>query len=443
MRCKSLRLIVILFLYLGLGFWIQRLFHIKRLIDPEALLLKALEKNFSAEWSTKYTSELHLPGTNFNLAEWTKSKFEEYGFKSTIDTYEVFLSYPKNQSLTLIDGESTEVLFRALLKEDEIEEDKTSLGGTSSFLSYAANGNVTAEYVFANYGTIDDFNCLKLLGVEIKGKIAVIRYGKIFRGLKVKFAQENGMIGVLLYTDPSEDSGMTPKYGYKQYPDGPARQESSIERGSVQFFGGTDSAPGDPTTPGVPSKPGVERKTPYNSIGTIPVLAISYREVTPILLQLNGHGIRMNESNWRGELDEFDYWTGPNTDRKLILFNDQHYNITPIWNVYGELEGEAKDEVIIVGNHRDSWTKGGAGDPNSGSAALIELARALGLLKDSGFRFQRSIILQSFDGEEYGLLGSTEQGEYFAEELRKKAVAYLNMDAAALGTHLKLGRHLF
>lgn len=408
-------------------------------IDPQQVILDTLKDNFAGDWSKKYTAEAHLPGTNFGLVQWTRDKFEEYGLTASIDTYEIYVSYPESHELNLLDKDG-ELLYNAPLKEDVIKEDSTSSGDdlVPTFLAYGANGNVTAEYVYVNYGSKEDFEQLKKLGVDIKGKIAVARYGGIFRGLKVKFAQEHGAVGVLLYTDPGDDHGVTPANGYKQYPKGPARHESSVQRGSVQFLGGVGSAPGDPTTPGYASKGDVERQDPHDSIGKIPVLPISYREVKPILDKLNGHGVKAPKE-WRGELECFDYHTGPNPNVTLNLYSNQIFNITPLWNVYGEIEGEIKDEVIIIGNHRDAWIKGGAGDPNSGSAALIEVARALGALKAAGYKFKRSIILQSYDGEEYGLLGSTEFGEYAAKHLQKKVVAYFNVDVAVVGRFLGLG----
>lgn len=408
-------------------------------IDPQQIVLDTLKENLAGDWSKKYTSEAHLPGTNFGLVQWTRDKFEEYGLDATIDTYDIFVSYPDSHDLNLL-GQDGELLYKAPLKEDVIKEDSTSSGDdlVPTFLAYGANGNVTAEYVYVNYGSREDFEQLKELGVDIKGKIAVARYGGIFRGLKVKFAQENGAVGVLLYTDPGDDGGVTPANGYKQYPNGPARHESSVQRGSVQFLGGVGLAPGDPTTPGYASKGDVERQDPHVSIGKIPVLPISYREVKPILDKLNGQGVKAPKE-WVGELEGFKYYTGPNPNVTLNLYSNQIYNITPLWNVYGEIEGEIKDEVVIIGNHRDAWIKGGAGDPNSGSAALIEVARALGALKKAGFKFKRSIILQSYDGEEYGLLGSTEYGEWAAKHLQKKVVAYFNVDVAVVGRFLKLG----
>lgn len=407
-------------------------------LNPKEEILKSLKDNYAEDWSRRYTSEAHLPGTNFGLVQWTRDKFEEYGLDAEIDTYDIFVSYPESHALKLLDKHGS-VLYDAPLEEDEIKEDPTSVGEgrVPTFLAYGANGNVTAEYVYVNYGSKEDFEKLQELGVSVKGKIAIARYGAIFRGLKVKFAQEHGAVGVLLYTDPGDDAGITPANGFKQYPHGPARHESSVQRGSVQFLGGVGAAPGDPTTPGYASKGDVERKDPHDSIGKIPVLPISYREVKPILNKLNGHGTKAPKE-WRGELEGFHYNIGPNPNVTLNLYSNQIYNITPLWNVYGTIEGENKDEVVIIGNHRDAWIKGGAGDPNSGSAVLIEVARALGDLKKSGYKFKRSIVLQSYDGEEYGLLGSTEFGEYQARHLQKKVVAYLNVDVAVVGKYLKL-----
>lgn len=402
--------------------------------------LKALETNYAGNWSEKYTSEPHLPGTNYGFVEWTARKFEEYGLKSEVDTYDIYVSYPHEHSLKLLSSED-ELVYEAPLKEDELEEDPTSVGDdlVPTFLAYAANGNVTAEFVYCNYGTKGDFDLLKANGVDVTGKIAIIRYGSIFRGLKVKFAQENGAVGVLLYSDPGDDFGITPENGYDTYPNGPARNPSSVQRGSVQFL---SARPGDPTTPGYASKPGVPRADPHDSIGKIPVLPISYKEVKPILTKLNGYGKsaeKIGGEGWVGELSNFSYSLGPNPEYKLNLYSDQIYNITPLWNVYGTIPGKNPKEVIIIGNHRDAWIKGGAGDPNSGSAVILEIARGFNELTKLGWKPERTIIFASWDGEEYLLLGSTEFGENFAKQLQLKVVAYLNLDVACIGSRLEMG----
>lgn len=406
--------------------------------DYKAVYLGALESNFASNWSKVYTSEPHLAGTNMGLVNYTRDKFEEYGLEATIDQYEILVSYPKDHDLNLL--EDGKLIYKAPLKEDVIEEDETTSGDdlVPTFLGYAANGNVTAEYVYVNYGTKEDFEKLKALGVDVTGKIAVVRYGKIFRGLKVKFAQDNGAVGVLIYSDPGDDGEITVENGYEAYPNGPARQESSVQRGSVQFLGAIGAYPGDPTTPGYASKPGCDRVDPHKAIGKIPALPISIREVKPILAKLNGHGVKLTDDDWVGKLEGFDYYTGPSKKNELNLYNNQDFNISTLSNVYGEFKGEYDNEVILIGNHRDAWIKGGAGDPNSGSATILEMARALGELKAQGYKFKRTIRFASWDGEEYGLLGSTEYGEYASHHLKKNVVAYLNLDVAVEGDQLTL-----
>lgn len=395
-------------------------------IDGKETILKELESNHAATWSKIYTNTSHLAGTNYELVDFTLQKFRQYGWDTEIDTYETLLSYPIDHSLKLVDDKK--VIYMAPLKEDVLDDDPTTSGGVPTFLAYAANGNVTGDFIFANYATKEDFEKLKSNKVDVKGKIVIARYGKNFRGLKVKFAQEAGAIGVLLYTDPNDDTIQYPEH--KQYPKGPARNPSSVQRGSTQFLGGIGATPGDPTTPGYASKLGVKRKDPYHSIGKIPALPISYREIKPILEKLKGKG----EKLWENSLSAY---TGPSKDFSLNLYNNQNFTITPIYNVYATIKGSSAD-TIIIGNHRDAWIKGGAGDPNSGSAVLLEVARALGKLKDSGYKFKKTIILQSYDGEEYGLLGSTESGEYFSKKYQKNVVAYFNLDSAVTGKHLNL-----
>lgn len=408
-------------------------------IDFTETYLKALDINLASNWSKVYTSGPHLAGKGTYLANFTKDKFEEYGAVVEWDEYEVLVSYPVDHDLNLVNSKTGKVIYKAPLKEDVIDEDETTKGNDTipTFLGYGANGNVTAQYVYVNYGSKEDFLQLKELGIDITGKIAIVRYGKVFRGLKVKFAQDHGAIGVLIYSDPGDDNGITPAHGYKQYPKGPARQESSVQRGSTAFLGGVGSYPGDPTTPGYASRPGVERQDPSNAIPKIPVLPISYREVKPILKELNGHGVKLTDENWIGELEGFDYYTGPSKKHELNLYSYQDFNYTTLTNVYGKFVGENDDEIIVIGNHYDAWIKGGAGDPNSGSSVLLEIARALSELQKAGYKLKRSIYLTSWDGEEYSLLGSTEFGEYASKFLQKKIVAYLNLDDTALGPILE------
>ncbi|GMM32682.1 hypothetical protein DASC09_000070 [Saccharomycopsis crataegensis] len=393
--------------------------------------------NLAAKWSYEFTKAPHLAGTNIELANWQKKKFEDFGLCNVeTEDFDVYLNYPSKTSLKLIDANSDEIIYHPTLKEDQLDEDPTtnSPGLIPAFHGYSASGNITAKYIYANYGTVGDFQKLIDNNVNITGKIVIVRYGKIFRGLKVRFAQNAGAVGVLIYSEPSDDGEITVDHGYAAYPNGPARNPSAIQRGSVQFL---SQIPGDPTTPGWPSKgDDIHRVDPHHSIPSIPSLPISYSEVVTILKALNGHGLKFD--GWEGDLSEVNYNIGPNPDLSLNMFNLQDYKINKIFNVYGEIEGHLKDEVILLGNHRDAWIKGGAGDPNSGSATMMEIIRALHELQMTGWKPYRTIRFASWDGEEYGLIGSTEFGELYHKELQKKVIAYLNLDVGTSGSHLKL-----
>lgn len=409
--------------------------------EAETSFLDVLDNsNYARNWSLKYTQEQHLLGQNIELVNWTQEKFREYGLVDTkVETYHVYLNTPKDHALRLIEnGKET---YSAPLEEDALPEDPTSLNNTvPTFHGYSASGNVTAGYFYANYGRKEDYAALVAAGVDTAGRIAIVRYGEIYRGLKVKFAEEVGAIGVVMYSDPGDDGEFTPANGYKQYPHGPARNEASVQRGSVMYL---SYGPGDPTTPGYASHEGVKREDPHATIPRIPSLPISYREVLPILAKLNGTGLASSRlgSDWVGKLPGFDYSIGPSdleAPVHLNLFNDQEYGIVPIQNVLGTTPGILKNEVIIIGNHRDAWIRGGAGDPNSGSAAMLEILRALKELTVKGWKPYRTIIWASWDGEEPGLLGLTEWAEDHAKWINKNVVAYLNMDSAVSGHMLAL-----
>ncbi|KAJ5902698.1 Peptidase M28 [Penicillium taxi] len=397
------------------------------------------------EWSSYYTAGPHLAGKNLSQALWTLDKWKEFGVEdTTLATYDIYLNYPVDHRLALLkkSDDDTEVVFEATLEEDVLEEDSTSglPDRVPSFHGYSATGNVTAQYVYVNFGTYGDFEDLVNAGIELKGKIALVKYGRIFRGLKVKRAQELGMVGVVIYSDPQEDGEITEENGYEAYPKGPARNPSAIQRGSTQFL---SILPGDPTTPGYASKPGVERQDPHGSIPSIPSLPVSYKEALPFLKALNDHGPKSSDFNkyWQGGALGYKgvkYNIGPSPkDLVINLDNQQEYVTTPLWNVIGVIKGHIPDEVIILGNHRDAWIAGGAGDPNSGSAALNEVVRSFGMALKAGWKPLRTIVFASWDGEEYGLLGSTEWVEDNLPWLSKANVAYLNVDGAASGTNFR------
>ncbi|KAL5359729.1 hypothetical protein BJX96DRAFT_148986 [Aspergillus floccosus] len=411
-------------------------------------LLSILQNTPSAakerEWSSYYTAGPHLAGKNLSQAVWTQERWKEFGVEDTsIVAYDIYLNYPVDHRLALLkkSGDATEVTFEATLEEDVLEKDHTSglPDRVPTFHGYSATGNVTAPFVYANFGTYHDFQDLVDANVSLAGKIAIIKYGRIFRGLKVKRAQELGMVGVILYDDPQEDGDIIEENGYKAYPDGPARNPSAVQRGSAQFL---SIAPGDPTTPGYASKPGCERQDPHDSIPSIPSLPISYQEVLPLLKALNGHGPKASDFNewWQGGKlgpKGVEYNIGPSPDDVVInLYNEQEYVTTPLWNVIGVIKGSIPDEVVILGNHRDAWVAGGAGDPNSGSAVMNEVIRSFGEALKAGWKPLRTIVFASWDGEEYGLLGSTEWVEDNIPWLSHANIAYLNVDVAATGTQL-------
>ncbi|SCV04554.1 LAMI_0H17062g1_1 [Lachancea mirantina] len=448
-NCKTwIRRLLILTLIIVLGFWniASRICGLSRLLDGsnpiETAFLKSLETNLAGNWLEKYTAVPHLAGQGQELVNWTAQKFEEYGLKTEIEAFDIYLNYPLDNSLKLLSKQKngTKLEFQASLKEDVLAEDPTTDGDdlVPAFHGYSASGNVTGEYVYVNYGTKDDFKLLSEVGVSVEGKIAIARYGGIFRGLKVKFAQEAGAIGVILYSDPGDDYFQEAK-GDKAYPEGPARNPSSLQRGSVQFL---SQSPGDPTTPGKASQGNVTREDPSSRIPKIPSLPVSFKDVKPILEKLNGYGLdcsKFGGEKWIGNLPGFNYWTGPNPDFSINLYNNQSYDIRPIYNVYGNLTGTDPEEgYIIIGNHRDAWIKGGASDPNSGSASMLEIIRAFHELSVQGWKPRRTIIFASWDGEEYALLGSTEFGEKYSKTLSAQCLAYLNVDVSVSGKNLEI-----
>lgn len=413
------------------------------------ILLETPDSKKAEEWSRYYTAGAHMAGQNYSQVVWTKEKWEEFGVKSWINSYDVYLNRPVDHRLALLHKTENEgaagwkVAFEASLEEDVLDEDPTtgSKNSIPTFHGYSASGNVTAPIVYVNYGTYQDFEDLLKANVSLEGKIAIARYGGIFRGLKVKRAQELGMVGTILYTDPGDDGEVTEEKGLKQYPEGPARQPSSVQRGSAEFL---SILPGDPTTPGYPSKPGVPRAPTENVIPLIPSIPISYQDALPILKALNGHGPKAADLNsywtrnaglgYRG----VDYNIGPTPDNVVVnLYNEQDYITTPIWNVIGVINGTIPDEVVVVGNHRDAWIVGGAGDPNSGSAVMNEAIRSFGKAVKAGWKPLRTIVFASWDGEEYGLLGSTEWVEEYLPWLAGANVAYVNVDVGVRGKTFK------
>ena len=412
------------------------------------------------KWSQYYTSGPHLTGKNRSQAVWTQEKWREFGVASEIATYETFVSYPRDHRIALLqgsaDGEAGDVRklthgqegkdynvkYECSLEEDVLEEDPTTGldDRIPTFHGYSASGNITAQFVYANYGTKEDYVALTKAGVDLKDKIAITKYGKNMRGMKLKFAQELGMAGVIIYSDPGDDWGITEENGYLAYPDGPARNPSSVQRGSVDFL---SDLSGDPTTPGYPSLPGAPRVDPQWAIPYIPSHPISFRDALPLLRALNGHGPEVSDLQWeKGGLayKNVTYNIGPSPAGTVInLYNKMENAIAPCYDVIGVINGTIADEVVIIGNHRDAWIAGGAADPNSGTAVIDEVVRSFGVALAQGWKPRRTLVFASWDGEEQALIGSTEWVEQYLPWLSVSALAYLNVDVAASGPKLRLG----
>lgn len=377
------------------------------------------------------TAEPHVAGTprDRELAEWVRDRWIEYGLEGVeIVEHEVLLSYGDHVSVEMVEP----IRWRASLKEDPypVDPDTYNPDVGVPYHGYSASGDTTAEVVYAHSGNPEDYDRLLEMGIDIRGKVALVRYSVpySYRGFKVWTAQQRGAAGILIYSDPADDG-----YGKGPvYPEGPWGPESHIQRGAVVY---DFLVPGDPLTPGWPSLPGA-RRIPREEARTLPSILsvpLSYKDAREILRRLEGP---QAPESWQGGLP-FPYRVGPGPARvrMRVQMDDR---VRPIWTVVGRLWGdEVPERTVILGNHRDAWSFGGC-DPSSGTATLMEVARTLGELKDLGMRPRRTIVLASWDAEEFTLTSSTEWGEQFAEELRRNAVAYLNVDASACGPELQV-----
>ena len=375
----------------------------------------------------RLTAEPHIAGSkeDYATAIYVRDQLRSYGLSAELKEYEVWLNYPNTPTVLELITKRRQPLS---VKEAVVPGDPTSSNPkiTPLFNGYSASGDVTAPVVYANYGLPNDYEDLKKAGVDVKGKIVIVRYGNSFRGVKAKVAEQNGAIGCIIYSDPEDD-------GYMQgdvYPKGPWRPVASGQRGSVQYL---FDYPGDPLTPGKPAIAGTPRLKPEEAtdLTRIPVQPIAYDVAKTILSQLKGP---VRPRGFQGGLP-FAYHVGGTNDVKLRLKTDMDYKLRTIWDVVTRIDGnEEKDRWVVLGNHRDAWVFG-AVDPNSGTSTMLEVGHGFGELLKQGWKPRRTIILCSWDAEEYGLIGSTEWAEEMADQLRMKAVAYLNLDAAVSGPH--------
>lgn len=370
------------------------------------------------------TEEPHLAGSpeSKNVAEYINSSYREWGLNSELAEYQVYLPYPKSVTLTLVEPDSiTLSLEEPFWKFDKDSYDKKAV---TPFNAYSPSGEVTAQVVYVNRGLPEDYEKLEELGVDIKGRIALVRYGGSFRGVKAKVAEEHGAAGLIIYSDPADDGYMMGDI----YPQGPARPPDAIQRGSLLYI---FNYPGDPLTPGYAATKNARRlkHNEAKSLAHILTSPISYSQAKLLLANLAGPEVP--ERSWQGGLP-FRYHVGPGPAKMQIKL-EMEYQIRPIYNVIATLPGsEHPEQQIIIGNHHDAWVYG-AVDPSSGTATVMEIGRSLSELMKTGWRPKRTIILAHWDAEEYGLIGSVEWAEEHRENLMKNAVIYINIDSAVSG----------
>jgi N-acetylated-alpha-linked acidic dipeptidase len=392
----------------------------------EARFLAVPDAKLAEEHLRILTKAPHMAGTSEDkaTADYVAQKFRDAGLDTEIVEYKVWINYPLEISVdaTAPAGVEMHGPTREHVEGDAFQDDTRVV---MPFNGMSPSGDVEADVVYANYGTPDDFDKLEKLKVDVRGKIVLVRYGQNFRGVKVFVAQEHGAAGVIIYSDPADDGW---RRGDK-YPDGPWHPDTGVQRGSVGYM---FEFPGDPTTPGVasvPSLPDSQRTSPQQSaqMPKIPVTPLSYHDVWPVLQYLAGPD---SPREWQGALP-FTYHVGPGPV-KLKMHLKQDYHFRTLWDVIGRVRGsELPDEWVVAGNHRDAWVYG-AVDPNSGTAAMLESVHGIGELLKSGWKPKRTLVFGSWDGEEEGLMGSTEWVEQHEKELAT-APAYFNMDVAVSG----------
>ena len=399
--------------------------------DWEARFRDLPDPKYLRDTMQRLSARPHHVGSPYDKdnAEWLLAKFKEYGFDAQIETFYVLFPTPKERLVELLEPTH----FVAKLQEPPLAVDPTSQQTAEqlpTYNAYSKDGDVTAPLVYVNYGVREDYEQLDRLGVSVKGAIVIARYGRAWRGIKPKVAAEHGAVGCIIYSDPRDDGFFEGQY----FPAGPFRPQDGVQRGSVMD---TDY-PGDPLTPGVGATKDAKRLelSEAKTITTIPVLPVSYADAQPLLAAITGS---VAPESWRGALP-ITYHVGPGL-AKLHLVVKSNWDIKPIYDVIAKVPGsETPEQWVIRGNHHDAWVNG-AEDPVSGMSAVLEEARAFGELMKEGWRPKRTIIYCAWDGEEPGLLGSTEWVEQHDTELKQHAVVYINSDSNSRGFLFASGSH--
>jgi N-acetylated-alpha-linked acidic dipeptidase len=402
---------------------------------------QALEQRFDSmistadqlQWLQQMSSAPNHVGSPHDKAnaDFQLTMFKQWGWDAHIERFDVLYPTPISTTVELVTPQH--VVLGG--QEPAVAEDPSSANTAAAlppYVAYQGDGDVTAPVVYVNYGMPADYDALEQRGISVKGKIVLARYGGGWRGLKPKLAQEHGAVGCLIYSDPADDSYAAADV----YPKGGGRPEAGVQRGSVADM---PVYPGDPLTPGVGATAGAKRLTREQAITIlkIPTLPISYRDATRIIAALGGPLVTGNR---RGALGLAYHWGG--TDAVQVhLAVKSDWSLKPVYNVIATLRGTTyPDQWIVRGNHHDGWVFG-ASDPLTGQAALMSEAKALGQLYRSGWRPARTIVYASWDGEEPGLLGSTEWAEAHAAELKRKALLYINTDSNGRGFLFAAGSH--
>ena len=383
-------------------------------------------------WMRRMTAKPQHVGSPHSLdnAQFMAEKFRAWGFDTELEVFHVLFPTPVERVLEIVGPDAPDLV----LAEPAVEGDATSgirKDRLPTYNAYSADGDVTAELVYVNQGIPGDYEVLDRLGIDVRGKIVIARYGGSWRGIKPKIAAEHGAIGCILYSDPRDD-------GYFQgdvYPEGPFRMEHGVQLGSVMDM---PLFPGDPLTPGIGATQHAERlpREEAPTLLTIPVLPISHGDAVELLSRLRGPVV---PPSWRGALPlTYHAGPGPVEVRLKLVFS---WDLVPAYNVIARMEGsQYPDEWVVRGNHRDAWVFGAA-DPTSGMVALMEEARVVGQLAAQGYRPVRTLVYAGWDAEEPGLLGSTEWAEEHAAELHQKAVIYINTDSNGRGFLSAGGSH--
>jgi len=399
--------------------------------ELETLFQSLPSADKAREWHRIFTAAPHPAASvqNNKLADFLAREWRKQGWEDvTLRRYDILHSSPRSVTLEMM----APVRFKASLREDAYAGDPSTKNSAidSAYFGYSASGDVTAELVYAHNGNPEDYEVLRKNGISVKGKVVLLRYSNpySYRGFKAITAEREGVAALLIYSDPADD-------GYargKVFPDGPWGPESHIQHGAITY---DFIVPGDPTTPGWPSIAGAKRvaRAEARSLPKIIGLPLSWRDAKPLLEHMNGAEVPVE---WRGGLPITYRFNGA---VMVHVHADMDTSIKPYTVVEARIRGsELPDEWVLVGNHRDAWVYGGV-DPVSGTASMLELTRSLGELKKRGMRPRRTLIVCSWDGEEYGLTGSTEWGEQFADDLKKKLVAYVNVDESVAGAATTAG----